>query len=165
MKPERDFQTLTRAADIIKAYVANNRIQASDLPDLIQSVHAAFVRLINPMTESAEPNFEKPSQAAIRRSIRPDGLISFIDGKSYKLLKRHLAKNRLRFPEYKVRYGLPHDYPSVCSDYSAALSELARRTGFGPSDGNPRPRLDDIEGDSLSPVMAARLRGRRPKAA
>ncbi len=44
--------------------------------------------------------------AQIRKSITPDALISFIDGKPYKTLKRHLTGNGLTMEEYRQRFGL-----------------------------------------------------------
>jgi predicted transcriptional regulator len=83
----------------------------------------------------------------IRKSVRPDGLISFIDGKPYKTLKRHLSKHGLTVAEYKEKFGLPKDYPTTASDYSAKRSEMARSLGLGrqratesAKEASPKPR-------------------------
>jgi len=34
-------------------------------------------------------------------------------------------------PNYKARYGLPPDYPTTASSYSAARSQMAKATGLG----------------------------------
>ena len=34
-------------------------------------------------------------------------------------------------PDYKERFGLPKDYPTTASDYSAKRSEMARSLGLG----------------------------------
>ena len=67
----------------------------------------------------------------IKKSITPDALISFIDGKPYKSLKRHLTKQGLTPAEYRQRYGLSKDYPMVAASYSKARSELEKSLGLG----------------------------------
>ena len=128
-----DTRAIGTMADIVSAYVANNSLPAADLPSLIDSVHAAIVRLGQPDTATAprEPEVEKPSPAQIKKSITPDALISFIDGKPYKTLKRHLTTNGLSPDGYRAKYGLSSDYPMVSSSYSAARSEMAKRIGLG----------------------------------
>ena len=104
-------------------------MRADDLPELIASVHAALTGL----GKTAEPaaDIEKPTPAQIKKSITPDALISFIDGKPYKILKRHLTKHGMDFHGYRTRYGLPVDYPATAPNYSARRSELARALGLG----------------------------------
>ena len=67
----------------------------------------------------------------MRRSIVHDGIKSFIDGKSYKTLKRHLTKHGMTPDSYRVRYGLPADYPMVAQSYSETRSSLAKSLGLG----------------------------------
>ena len=118
------------AADLVEAYVSNNNVPMSELPGVIASIHAALSGLGSPA--AAEPTGpEKPTPAQIRKSITPDSLISFLDGKPYKSIKRHLTKHGLTFGEYRARYGLPSDYPSTSANYSAKRSELARSLGLG----------------------------------
>jgi predicted transcriptional regulator len=82
---------------------------------------------------SAPESSEKQSSAKVRASIKPDGLISFIDGKRYAILKRHLATHGLTPAEYRERFGLPGDYPMVAPSYAAKRSELAKSMGLGKS--------------------------------
>ncbi|MCJ2038261.1 MucR family transcriptional regulator [Methylobacterium sp. J-059] len=118
------------AADLVAAYVSNNNVPVSELPNVIASVHAAFTGLANEApAEPAGP--EKPTPAQIKKSITPDALISFIDGKRYKTLKRHVTKAGLTMETYRARYSLPADYPSTAASYSAQRSELARSLGLG----------------------------------
>ncbi|MET0257901.1 MAG: MucR family transcriptional regulator [Methylobacterium sp.] len=125
-----DFVTL--AGDIVSAYVSKNSLPAADLPALIGSVHTALTGLSGsveaaPVAES----IEKPSSAQVRKSITPDAIISFIDGKSYKTMKRHLGTHGLDPHSYRQRYGLPSDYPMVAPNYAAQRSALAKSIGLG----------------------------------
>ncbi len=51
--------------------------------------------------------------------------MSFVDGKKYRTLRRHLRSHGLSFDEYRLRYGLPHDYPVACEALSALRSQSA----------------------------------------
>lgn len=121
---------IAQASDIVSAYVSNNSVPISELPGLLAGVHAALAKLSAPaatVTEAAD----KPTPAQIRKSVTPDALVSFIDGKPYKTLKRHLSRNGLTIEQYRDRFGLPRDYPSTAASYSAQRSELARSLGLG----------------------------------
>jgi predicted transcriptional regulator len=123
------------AADIIAAYVSNNSVPVAELPALISNVHAALNGLTSGISQAAaaEEQVEKATPAQIRKSITPDALISFIDGKPYKTLKRHLTGHGLDPYSYRQRYGLPNDYPMVAASYAAQRSELAKAIGLGRS--------------------------------
>ncbi|KAB1075460.1 MucR family transcriptional regulator [Methylobacterium soli] len=120
------------AAEIVSAYVANNSVPVAELPALLSNVHAALNGLATGAAQApAAKEVEKPTASQIRKSITPDALISFIDGKPYKTLKRHLSANDLDPHSYRERYGLPRDYPLVAPNYAAQRSELARAIGLG----------------------------------
>src|SRR4051812_6723939 len=117
---------VARTADVVAAYVANNSVAAADLPQLIASVHQTFGALLSPPPE------EKPTpRIPIKKSITPDHLISLEDGKPYKSLKRHLGRYGLTPVEYRMKWGLPPDYPMVAPNYAKQRSELAKSLGLG----------------------------------
>lgn len=126
---DTDSQLVELTTGIVTAYVERNQVRPEDLPGLIQSVHAALKN-----AGSEEPAIEpvdQPSAAEIRKSMRGDSLISFLDGKPYKSLKRHLSTNGMTPDEYRQRFGLPASYPMVSPDYSARRSALAKALGLG----------------------------------
>ena len=119
-------------ADIVSAYVSNHSIPASELANLLAFVHAAVSGLAAGGTNTAaEDAVEKPTPAQIKKSITPDALISFEDGKPYKTLRRHLTLRGLSPEAYRAKHGLPADYPMTSASYSAQRSELARSLGLG----------------------------------
>lgn len=118
-------------AQIVSAYVGNNAVPREALPDLIASVHTALARLSVEPAAEPEASVEKPSAAEIRKSITDTGIVSFIDGRPYKTLKRHLTAHGLDPRGYRERYGLPADYPMVAPAYAAQRSDLAKRIGLG----------------------------------
>ncbi|MCJ2133794.1 MucR family transcriptional regulator [Methylobacterium sp. J-026] len=123
-----DYLELT--AGIVSAYVSKNSVRPADMAELIASTHAALSGLGNAGALAA-PATEKLTAAQIRKSITPDALISFIDGKPYKTLKRHLSKSGMTIDQYREHFGLPRDYPSTAASYSAHRSALAKSLGLG----------------------------------
>ena len=125
---------LELAGEIVAAYVANNSVPASELPDFIRKMHGVIVGLASGGASTGADQIdetEKPTPAQIRKSIKPDGLVSFIDGKTYKTLKRHLTANGLDPLSYRERYGLLADYPMVAPNYAERRSALAKAIGLG----------------------------------
>ena len=118
------------AAQIVTAYVAANHVQTAELPWLLRDVHAALKGFGSPGTEPAEER-RTLTPAEIRRSIRPEGLTSFEDGKTYKTLRRHLTRHGLTPEAYRTKWGLPADYPMTAPAYSAHRSQLALDRGLG----------------------------------
>ncbi len=119
-------------ADVVKAFVANNAIPASELKTLVESVHASFARLSNaPAPQPAPPPLATP--AMIRESVSADYLVSLENGKRYRTLRFHLAKLGLTPEAYRQKWRLPPDYPMVAQSFAARRSELARASGFGKS--------------------------------
>jgi predicted transcriptional regulator len=124
------------AGGIVAAYVSNNPVPLAELPNLIRSVHGAIAGLVTGTLSAesgpaAQSEVEKPSAAQIRKSVRDDGIVSFIDGKPYKTLKRHLSSHGLDPRSYRDRYDLPSDYPMVAPSYAAQRSALAKAIGLG----------------------------------
>ena len=123
-----DFSALT--ADIVSAYVSNNKVGTADLANVISEVHRAL-GAVGQAAPAVEPEAPKPTAAEIRKSRTPEFLTSFVDGRKYKSLKRHLTTNGMTPDEYRTRFGLPKDYPMVAESYSAQRSALAKTLGLG----------------------------------
>jgi predicted transcriptional regulator len=119
------------AAKVVAAYVSNNSVPKSDLPDLILAVHSSLTRL-GSEPEPALPQAEPKSPAVpIRRSVTPDYLICLEDGKRFKSLRRHLRLHGLTPEQYREKWKLRSDYPMVAPNYAAHRSALARKIGLG----------------------------------
>jgi len=137
-------ELISLTAHIVGAYVENNSLAAADLPGLIANVHSALTSAGSPESEPVA-EVRKLTAAQIKKSIQPDGLVSFEDGKIYKSLKRNLTTKGLTPDQYRAKWGLPKDYPMVSPNYSAARSALAKESGLGqkgrkPATPAPAPR-------------------------
>ncbi|MDP4003678.1 MucR family transcriptional regulator [Methylobacterium sp. NEAU K] len=121
------------AARTMSAYVAHNHVAAYDLPKLLTAIHRAFCDLDRSSDGSAIPasGIERPSPGQITQSVTKGALISFIDGRPYRMLKRHLTAHGLTPEQYRTRYGLPADYPMTAPSYAAQRSAIAKRIGLG----------------------------------
>jgi predicted transcriptional regulator len=130
----KQAQFLELTGEIVAAYVSNNSVPVPELPDFIQKVHSAIVGLASGSTSAKDdqpPETERPTAAQIRKSVQQDAIVSFIDGKSYKTLKRHLTAKGFSPKAYCERYGLPADYPMVAPNYAERRSALAKAIGLG----------------------------------
>ena len=123
-------QPLEITADILVNYFSKNQVDAADLPALINTVYNALTAIQDgPVV--AEEESKMPTASQIRKSISEETLTSFIDGKSYKTLKRHLSTRGLTPHSYRVQFGLPNDYPMVAPASSQIRSNIAKAAGFG----------------------------------
>lgn len=135
----QEDQTLRMAVEIVTAYLSNNSLPATTIPDLIVTVHGALSNLGRPTDEAAQTN-RKPA-VAIRKSVTPDYIVCLEDGKRLKMLKRYLRSNFGMTPaEYRSKWGLPADYPMVAPNYAKQRSEFAKQIGLGRSAKRSRQR-------------------------
>ena len=130
MENDAQPEIVELTARIVSAYVSNNTIIASDLPQLINDTHAALSRAtgnaVQPEREELKP------KVPVKKSVMPDYIICLEDGKKFKSLKRHLRTHYNLSPEeYLEKWGLPHDYPMVAPSYARARSDLAKKMGLG----------------------------------
>lgn len=118
------------AATIVSAYVSANELPPQELPRLIQTVYAALRDIAHAAPAAADVS-QEPA-VAIKKSVTADYIICLEDGKKFKSLKRHLRTRYAMSPdEYRVKWGLPHDYPMVAPNYAKERSNLAKRMGLG----------------------------------
>ena len=123
-------QLIDMTAEIVASYVSAHALPASELTNLIQSVHNALTAAANGGQE-AEPAPKEPA-VSIRKSLTPDYIICLEDGRKFKSLKRHLrTKYNLSPEDYRAKWGLAKDYPMVAPNYARARSELAKQMGLG----------------------------------
>lgn len=133
------------AAELTMAWLSNPnaKLTADELPGVIQKIHGALAGLGSSGEEAATVPEYTPA-VTVRRSLASDEhIISMIDGRPYKMLKRHLGQNGLTPEQYRERYALKADYPMVAPTYAAKRRELAKKIGLGRKPGHkaeaPKP--------------------------
>src|SRR3954452_15543213 len=125
--PSNELLSLT--TEIVAAHVSNNTVVVTDLPQVIEQVYRTLANVgVEPV-----PTVERPQPAVpIKKSVTPDYIICLEDGKTLKMLKRHLKTAYDMTPEeYRDRWQLPPDYPMVAPNYAKQRSKLAKQIGLG----------------------------------
>lgn len=134
---EKHSDTVALATELAIAWLGNPNVRATaeDVPAFLRAVHATLGELAGstadaaPEAAEAEPEFVPA--VPVRSSVKPDYIVSLIDGKKLKTLKRHLSTHGLTPAQYRERYGLKPDYPMVAPNYAAQRRETAKRIGLG----------------------------------
>ncbi len=127
---------LRQASRICIAYLRNNHVQASELDRLIREVYSAIAACAdaNDSIPRHFRHFQQPLRGSLSPqpgAVGPDGIVSCINGRVYKTLKRHLAANGLDPETYRRKFGLRKDYPMVAPGYAAKRAAIATRIGLG----------------------------------
>jgi predicted transcriptional regulator len=127
-------EILRMTAEVVSAYLSNNLLPASQISEVIQTVHTSLNSLGAGRTDSAA---EPPKPAVpVKKSVTADYIICLEDGKKLKMLKRHLRSTYNMTPdEYRTKWGLPSDYPMVAPNYAQQRSEFAKKIGLGRNSG------------------------------
>ena len=121
-------EILGLTVQIVAAHVSHNVVPTNELPKLLQHIFETLSTIYGIDEVSVAP---KPA-VSIRKSISPDYIICLEDGKKLKMLKRHLKTSYNITPdEYRMRWGLPSDYPMVAPNYAKQRSKLAKAIGLG----------------------------------
>lgn len=146
-------------AQVATAYFSNVSVSAGDIPVVMASIANSLAAVQEPEAPAAAgaagaAPAEEPrgaDRSEVQRSITPDALISFEDGRPYKTLRRHLAARGLTPAQYRAKHNLPDDYPMVAPNTSAARSQLARRIGLGGRTTRREPQAPAENGPNTGP--------------
>ena len=133
-------KTLTElTVTLLAAFVQNNNVRNEDLAGLIISTHSALVTTagatiapnVDVMADRGTLSIIEPA-VTVRKSLASTAfIISMIDGKPYKSLKRHLSAKGISPDQYRERFNLPATYPMVAPEYSESRRAFARNIGLG----------------------------------
>ena len=136
LKSVSDEEMLKMTASVVSAYVGNNVLPPTQIPDVIKTVYGSLTSL-----GRAGGGRDLPRPAVpVRRSITPDYIICLEDGRKLKMLKRHLRTTyNMTVEDYRQKWGLPVDYPMVAPNYAKQRSIFAKRIGLGRRAARPSP--------------------------
>ncbi len=149
-----EINTVELATELTIAWLSNpnTRTSADDVPAFLQSMHNAVAKLAVPGTaaEAEHAEQEHTPAVSVRKSLASrDHIISLIDGKPYRTLRRHLSTHGLTPDDYRQRYGLRADYPMVAPSYSESRSAMAKTIGLGRKAGQ---KVEKTAGDAAKSV-------------
>ncbi|WP_336966378.1 MucR family transcriptional regulator [Sphingobium aquiterrae] len=156
---ENGISTIELATELTAAWLGNpnTRADAEAVPAFLNAVHAALAQL---RAGTGAPSEDAPAEAGeqhvpavtARKSLAsPDRIISMIDGKPYRTLRRHLSTNGLTPDEYRARYKLKPDYPMVAPAYSEQRRTMAKKIGLGRKPASPPPPPPEPEAAAPKP--------------
>ncbi|WP_298090200.1 MucR family transcriptional regulator [uncultured Sphingomonas sp.] len=128
--------TVELATELTVAWLGNSntRVSAEDVPAFLRTMHDTVTQLATgTVQDSAQSETQDYTPAvSVRKSLASkDHIISMIDGKPYKTLRRHLKTNGLTPEAYRERFGLKPDYPMVAETYSESRRAMAHKIGLG----------------------------------
>jgi predicted transcriptional regulator len=126
------------AVDLTIAWLgnANNRATPEEITGFLKTMHATVSELSGAPADSAADTDDDaqehvPAVTARKSLASKDHIISMIDGKPYRTLRRHLATHGLTPDDYRQRYNLKPDYPMVAPNYSEQRRAMAKKIGLG----------------------------------
>jgi predicted transcriptional regulator len=139
MSEENKLNSVELATELTIAWLGNqnNRASAEDVPTFLRTMHATVTELASGSSaaggvSSAISGEEFTPAVSVRKSLASrDHIISMIDGKPYRALRRHLSTHGLTPEEYRARYKLKPDYPMVAPAYSEQRRAMAHKIGLG----------------------------------
>ncbi len=118
-------------AQIVSAHVQRNPVAVDALPDLIREVYQTLAGLGG---VAAAPEPELVPAVPITKSVFNDHIVCLEDGKQMTMLKRHLmTEHNMTVEQYRARWNLPANYPTVAPNYAETRSNLAKKMGLGRS--------------------------------
>ena len=131
-----DLNAVELATELTIAWLGNpnTRISADEVPAFLGKMHDTVSALLGATDANTDvqPATEYTPAVSVRKSLSSkDHIISMIDGKAYKTLRRHLATHGMTPAEYRDRYGLKPDYPMVAENYSESRRAMAKKIGLG----------------------------------
>lgn len=166
MSEDNSLNAVELATELTIAWLGNqnNRASADDVPTFLRTMHATVTALADGSSASDDagqgataPQQFTPAVSARKSLASKDHIISMIDGKPYKTLRRHLSTNGMTPEEYRQRYNLKPDYPMVAPSYSERRRAMAHKIGLG-------ARGRQARSDAAAPQPAAKPK-RAPRAA
>jgi predicted transcriptional regulator len=137
MSDDNNSNAVELATELTIAWLGNqnNRVAAEDVPAFLRTMHATVTELAGGPADAAgdaapEPDFTPA--VSVRKSLgSKNHILSMIDGKPYKTLRRHLSGHGLTPEDYRRRYNLKPDYPMVAETYSEQRRQMAKKIGLG----------------------------------
>jgi len=159
----KELNAIELATELTIAWLnnPNNRVNSDEVPAFLQKMHATINDLASgpsaPQGSSEQPQGEYAPAVTVRKSLASrDHIISMIDGKPYKTLRRHLSTHGLTPEQYRQRYNLKPDYPMVAASYSEHRRAMAHKIGLGARGRGARTAQAEASSETAAAAKAKR---------
>ena len=147
IEPLSHAELLACTSQLLGAYVSNHAVSIEDLPAVITKIYS----ILSDIARNPHSFKNKPSRfpaVPIEESVQDAYIVCLEDGKKLQILKRHLGTvYKMSLEEYKDRWNLPLNYPTVSPSYARRRSQIAKGAGFGIK-GRSRPLNKIAEQDN-----------------
>lgn len=167
MSEDNNLGSVELATELTIAWLGNPNVRATadEVPAFLRQMHATIEQLSGAKSTASGDTSDASAGGGFARAVTvrkslasPDHIISMIDGKPYKTLRRHLSTHGLTPADYRTRYGLKPDYPMVAPSYSEHRRAVAKKLGLGQKDRQSRAKAAPAKPEAAAP------RGRRKAA-
>lgn len=134
---------LSSVSQVVSAYVVAHKITLEEIPHVISYVYQAFKSI--DQNRFVVHGLPKDPAVPVDESVCDDYIVCLEDGKKLQMLKRHLkTAYGMTLQQYKERWNLPQDYPTVAPNYARRRSSIAQRVGLGRIGRKGRGRLQAV---------------------
>ena len=142
MKVDKEFLKST-VNFIVNQQIAHRRVSPQSAAGLAVDLVLTLLSVESDDSDSDVKAVPHPQQVCrkvsrlipavpIEDSVQDDYIVCLEDGMRFCMLKRHIwEKYELTPEEYRIKWGLPYDYPMVAPAYSRRKGEIARKLNFG----------------------------------
>lgn len=113
------------STSVFSSWLSRNSCSLDDVSSLFAKVYRSIYSQIKEI-EKVHNSFAYGHDHQ-KNTVFDDYIICLEDNRKLKTLKRHLkAKYNMSTEEYKIKWGLPSDYPVVAPNYAEKRSEIAK---------------------------------------
>ena len=131
MSSETTERLLANVSRIASAYIASHKTPLDEISTVITHIFQTL-SVIEKNPQGLTAKAHKEPAVPISESVHDDYIVCLEDGKKLHMLKRHLGSMyQMTLDQYKARWNLPHDYPTVSPSYARRRSAVAQNTGLG----------------------------------
>lgn len=123
---------VSMATQIVTAMIqtSGGAITAEQVPGMLREVYSTLQALAQ--NGEAQPAVPPTPAVPVKDSVTDEYLVCLEDGLKFRMLKRHLRTVYGMTPEhYRIKWGLPADYPMTAPSYAKTRSRLAKESGLG----------------------------------
>ena len=127
---------------IVSAYAAKPGVSVDEIAELAVKLAKSLEFEDQEKSGAQAVGDTKPSKPAVdpESAVTHTQVFCMCCGKGFKMLKRHIgAEHGLTEAQYRIKFGLPADFPLVAPEYSERKANTAKKLGLGKYDRKHTP--------------------------
>ncbi|MDA7845400.1 MucR family transcriptional regulator [Rickettsiales bacterium] len=125
---EKSEQAMTLSSKIVSGWASCNNCTMEELQKCIILTFSTLSKQLNSKLSFNAGSSELGKFSTPESTFTDDYIVCLEDGKKLKMLKRHLrSKYNMTIAEYRNKWQLPIDYPTVAKNYAQKRSQIAKK--------------------------------------